>query len=54
MIRSFKDRRTELVASGKAPKGFPADLLRPALRKLTMLDNAKLLGDLKAPPGNRL
>lgn len=54
MIRSFKDRRTELVASGKAPKGFPGDLLRPALRKLTMLDNAKLLGDLKAPPGNRL
>lgn len=54
MIRSFKDKRTELVASGKAPKGFPADLLRPALRKLTMLDNAKLLGDLKAPPGNRL
>lgn len=54
MIRSFKDKRTELVASGKAPKGFPADLLRPALRKLTMLDNAKLLGDLKAPPGSRL
>lgn len=54
MIRSFKHKRTELVASGKAPKGFPADLLRPALRKLTMLDNAKLLGDLKAPPGNRL
>ncbi len=54
MIRSFKDRMTETVASGRTRKGFPADLLRPALRKLTMLDNAAVLGDLRAPPGNRL
>lgn len=54
MIRSFKDARTETVASGKIPKGFPADISRPAIRKLTMIDNAVILDDLKSPPGNRL
>ena len=54
MIRSYKDKKTAAVAGGKAPKGFPADLLRPAIRKLTMLDNAAELNDLRSPPGNRL
>ena len=54
MIRSFKDKLTELVASGRCPKGFPPDLLRPALRKLTMLEYARELADLRSPPGNRL
>ncbi|OWV78015.1 Killer protein [Rhizobium sp. R634] len=54
MIRSFKDAVTEAVASGKAPKGFPADLVRPAIRKLAMIDAAHLLEDLRSPPGNRL
>ncbi|MEZ2130096.1 MULTISPECIES: type II toxin-antitoxin system RelE/ParE family toxin [unclassified Sinorhizobium] len=54
MIRSFRDATTESVAKGKAPKGFPADLLRPAIRKLTMIDNAVILDDLRSPPGNRL
>ena len=54
MIRSFKDRLTEAVASGAAPKGFPANLLRQAQRKLFMIDNATELVDLRVPPGNRL
>lgn len=54
MIRTYRDARTELVASGRSPKGFPADLLRSAQRKLTMLDNAADLADLRSPPGNRL
>jgi proteic killer suppression protein len=54
MIRSYRDARTETVARGRAPKGFPADLVRSAVRKLTMLDNAKELRDLGSPPGNRL
>jgi proteic killer suppression protein len=45
---------TETVASGKAPKGFPADLLRRAVVKLTLIDNATALTDLMRPPGNRL
>lgn len=54
MIRSFKDAKTETVASGKAPKGFPSDIVRVAVRKLTMINNAVLLEDLLSPPGNRL
>lgn len=54
MIRSFRDRRTEAVANGKAPKGFPSDLIRAAQRKLFMIDNAAELVDLNTPPGNRL
>lgn len=54
MILSYRDRKTEAIASGKAPKGFPADLVRGAVRKLTLLDNAAALADLASPPGNRL
>ncbi|QGA58219.1 type II toxin-antitoxin system RelE/ParE family toxin [Brucella sp. 2280] len=54
MIRSYKNSATETVARGKAPKGFPSDLVRVSVRKLTMLDNAVTLDDLRSPPGNRL
>jgi proteic killer suppression protein len=54
LIRSFKDKTTEAVSRGKAPKGFPSDLVRAAQRKLFMLDNADDLTDLRTPPGNRL
>lgn len=52
MIRSYANAMTEAVASGKAPKGFPADLLRRAIVKLTLIDNATSLNDLARPPGN--
>jgi len=54
MIRSFKNRTTQDVAAGNAPKGFPSDLVRVAGRKLFMIDQAKELRDLASPPGNRL
>ena len=54
MIRSFRDATTEAIAKGKAPKGFPADLMRRAVHKLTMLNYATSLDDLRSPPGNRL
>lgn len=54
MIRSYKDKTTEAVVDGKAPKGFPADLVRPAQRKLFMIEQAAELTDLASPPGNRL
>lgn len=54
MIRSFKNKTSEAVSTGKASKGFPADLVRVAQRKLFMLDNAAELMDLRVPPGNRL
>jgi proteic killer suppression protein len=36
------------------PKGFPADLVKVARRKLIILDAADLLAALISPPGNRL
>lgn len=54
MIVSFKDKTSEAVAGGKAPKGFPADLVRVAQRKLFMIEHAVELRDLMSPPGNRL
>lgn len=54
MIKSYKNRNTEAVASGNAPKGFPSDLLRPAQRKLFMIEQAVELKDLATPPGNKL
>lgn len=47
MIVGYSDKRTEAVASGRSPKGFPADVFKVAYRKLAMLD------DLRSPPGNR-
>lgn len=54
MIRSFRGKHVEAIASGKAPKGFPADLVASARRKLKWLDEAVELRDLRSPPGNRL
>ncbi len=54
MIQSFRDKRTAAVFQGRLPKGFPADVLKVAQRKLAMLDAATVLGDLKAPPNNQL
>ena len=54
MIRSFKDKLTEAAFDGEVAKGFPADLISVARRKLRYLHAATALDDLRAPPGNRL
>ena len=54
MILSYRDARTEAVASGRAPKGFPTNLVRRAVLKLTALEYAVSLDDLRSPPGNHL
>jgi toxin HigB-1 len=54
MIRSFKGKTTEPVFLGICPKGFPADLVKVARRKLRALDVAQSLDDLRVMPGNRL
>jgi proteic killer suppression protein len=54
MIRSFADAETELVWSGRRSRRLPPDIQTPALRKLRLLNQARVLGDLRAPPGNRL
>jgi proteic killer suppression protein len=54
MIRSFKDKDTRQVFDGICPKGFPTTIFKTARRKLRMIHNARLLDDLKVPPGNKL
>lgn len=53
MIQSFADKDTEKLARMKRVARFH-QFERIALRKLTQLDIAENLNDLKIPPGNRL
>jgi toxin HigB-1 len=55
VIKSFKDKRAEAIFKRRQPgKGFPADLIRAARRKLIMLAEARALEDLRSPPSNHL
>ncbi len=54
MIRSFGSRDTERLWRREKVRGFDSRILRPALRKLAILDAATTLDDLRVPPGNRL
>lgn len=54
MIRSFRDKFSQVVFNGETPKGFPADLVKVARRKLRYLNAACALADMRSPPGNRL
>ena len=54
MIQSFGDRETEIIWSGRRSRRLPSDIQNVALRKLRMLNNARVLEDLHVPPGNRL
>jgi proteic killer suppression protein len=51
MIRNFADPETELVWSGRRSRKLPSDIQAVALRKLRMLSQAKVLTDLRVPPG---
>jgi len=54
MIRSFADTETELVWSGRRSRKLAPDIQTVALRKLGMLNQARVLQDMRVPPGNRL
>lgn len=54
MIKSFKNALTEAVFNDETRKGFPADLIKVARRKLGYLNAAATLDDLRVPPANRL
>jgi toxin HigB-1 len=54
MIRSFKDEATrELFETGRSRK-IASEIHKVAVRKLTYLDSAEALQELRSPPGNRL
>ncbi|PPD06061.1 MAG: plasmid maintenance system killer protein [Methylocystis sp.] len=54
MIRSFADSETESIWSGRRSRRLPPDIQSVALRKLRLLNQARILNDLRVPPGNRL
>jgi proteic killer suppression protein len=54
MIRSFVDAETQEVWNGRRSRKLLTDIQAVALRKLRMLNQARTLGDLRVPPGNRL
>jgi proteic killer suppression protein len=54
MIRSFLGRETALIWEGIRSRRLPPDIQPVALRKLRMLNNARMIEDMRVPPGNRL
>ena len=54
MIRSFASAETQrLFATGKSRR-LPPEILERAARRLTQLNAATSLNDLRSPPSNRL
>ena len=53
MIQSFANRDTEELFYTEEGRCFAA-ISRVALRKLIQMNQARMLGDLAIPPGNRL
>jgi proteic killer suppression protein len=54
MIVGFRDAETRKIWQGIRSRQLPGDIQAIALRKLRLVNNAKRLDDLRAPPGNRL
>lgn len=54
MIKSFGDKRTEQIFSGRAVKRFAPVLQKKALRRLRYIDAAQTLEDLRVPPSTKL
>lgn len=54
MIRDFRDGQTELIWRGEYAKRLPTEIQAVVRRKLRMLNNARILNDLRVPPANRL
>lgn len=54
MIRTFADADTKTLFETGESRRLPADIVRRALRKLELIDDAVVVDDLRLPPGNRL
>lgn len=54
MIAGFKDADAEELYETGRSRRLPPAIQRVALRKLTIMNRAKDLNDLRVPPGNRL
>jgi len=54
VIQSWKSKAAKAVFEGRSPKGFPADLLKAARRRLARLNEVTDVEELRVPPGHRL
>lgn len=54
MIKDFKCKETEKIWNGVVSLKLPHDIQQTARRKLRMVNNAKVLEDLRIPPNNQL
>jgi len=55
VIKNFKDKETQKIFNRqKSKKKLPSDIQQIALRKLRMLNRAKILQELLIPPANCL
>lgn len=54
MIRSFACPETEAIFQDRRSRYLPSTIMRVARRKLLTLHAARILDDLRVPPGNRL
>jgi toxin HigB-1 len=54
MIESFASVETERLFSSGKSRRLPPDILRRAVMRLTQLDAATAIEDLRQPPSNRL
>ena len=53
-MNKFKDNLTRRIFDGEIEKGFPIELLRRTVIKLTMVEAATDIRELAIPPSNRL
>ena len=54
MIHSFSDCETESIYNGIQSRKLPYGIQNVARRKLRMIAAARIVEDLRIPPGNRL
>lgn len=54
MIATFAGKETECIWMGERSRKLPPDIQSRALAKLTLIEAAETLDDLRNPPSNRL
>lgn len=54
MIKSFTDKETARVYQQHFSRKLPHSIQGIALRKMIMMNNAKVIEDLRVPPANHL
>lgn len=54
MIATFRDKETEKIWRGEFSRRLPTQIQTVARRKLRMLNNARVIDDLRIPPANHL